>query len=102
MASWWDRPAIAAADETSTTDPPFRKWRPAARTVAKAVVSDAATTPSYCSRDVRCAGLSSIDPAKHATPSRGPACSTARSTASKSVASRAMSAPGERAVVTTS
>ncbi len=59
---------------------------------------------SYCAREVRCAGLSSIDPAKTAMPSSSPASATTLSTASKSVASRVKSGSmreESRAVVTT-
>ena len=42
------RDARLAADETSTTEPPFAIRLPAARTVANAVGSDAAMTSSNC------------------------------------------------------
>jgi hypothetical protein len=38
---------MAAADDTRTTEPPFFMYFPAARTVAKAVVSEASTVAWY-------------------------------------------------------
>ncbi len=104
MASWLARPSSAAAELTRTTLPPAIIWRPAARTVANAVVSDAAMTSSYWSFDVWWAARSSSEPAQLTAPSKGPNCWKTASTAAKSVASTTASGwirAWSRAVTTT-
>jgi hypothetical protein len=97
IASWLARPRRAAADDTRTTLPPpgcAASTRPAARTVANAVVRLSAIVRANSSAVVRCAGLSSSEPTQFTSPAIGPwraaTSATPWSTASNCVASRTM------------
>jgi hypothetical protein len=80
-------PIWAAAELASTIDPPrLRIAGAAARTTAKAEVRLVAMVSWNSSAVVRCAGLSSTDPARFATPSSRPCAATTSSTSAPTAA----------------